>query len=107
MRICHFDLRALLRARARPRISVEVRCHVTILYAIYDSYAPDLDALGLAPRPRLDVTLLAKQGRASDERARIVRLNVYDVYDMYDMYDMDDVLTSGTTLSESNPVDGE
>ncbi len=32
---------------------------------------------------------------------------MYDVYDMYDMYDMDDVLTSGTTLSESNPVDGE
>ena len=26
---------------------------------------------------------------------------------MYDMYDVYDVLTSGTTLSESNPVDGE
>ena len=33
---------------------------------------------------------------------------MYDLmYDVYDMYDMDDVLTSGTTLSESNPVDGE
>lgn len=33
---------------------------------------------------------------------------MYDLmYDVYDMYDMDDVLTSGTTLSESYPVDGE
>ena len=32
---------------------------------------------------------------------------MYDMYDMYDVYDVYDVLTSGTTLSEGYPVDGE
>jgi len=32
---------------------------------------------------------------------------MYDMYDMYDVYDVYDVLTSGTTLTERNPVDGE
>ena len=54
--------------------------HVTILYAIYDSYAPDPDALGLAPRPRLDVTLMAEQGRASDERARCTTCTTCTTY---------------------------
>ncbi len=80
--------------------------HVTILYAIYDSYAPDPDALGLAPRPRLDVTLMAEQGPQPPMSERDVR-HVRHVRHVTTYTTCNDVLTSGTTLSESYPVDGE